>query len=77
MRFKRPIINWKRIDKMYNLDNNAQLIELGLDPQAYLKRADRYAHYEDCNWAIIEFGSTLHKAVEQLESITKQLLNTP
>jgi len=71
---KAPIIDGKKIDKQYDLDNESDLIALGLDPKADLKIADKYAHYENCKYAVIEFGSTLHKAVEQVETTTKRLL---
>jgi len=75
MRKVAPIINGKRVDKQYDLDKEEDLLELGLNPNADLKIADKYAHYQNCKHAVIEFGSTLHKAVEQVESTVKQLLD--
>lgn len=73
MRKKAPIIGGKEPDRQYDLDKESDMLELGLNPKADLKIADKYVHYQNCKHAIIEFGSTLRKAVEQLESTTKRL----
>lgn len=73
MHKKAPIIDGKKPDKQYDLDNESDLLKLGLDPKADLKIADKYAHYQNCKYAVIEFGSTLRKAVEQVESTVKRL----
>jgi hypothetical protein len=70
-----PIIDGRTVDKHYDLDNTAHLLELGLDPNADLKIADSYDHYQHCKDAVIEYGSTLHKAIEQVESTIKRLLD--
>lgn len=69
-----PIIDGKTVDKHQDLDNKANLLELGLDPDTDLKIADSYDHYQHCKDAVIEYGSTLHKAIEQVESTIKRLL---
>lgn len=73
MRKKAPIIDGRKPDKQFDLDNESDLLKLGLNPRANLKIADKYVHYQNCKYAVIEFGSTLHKAVEQVESTVKQL----
>jgi len=71
---KAPIIDGRRPDKQYDLDNESDILELGLDIKSDLKIADKYAHYEDCRFAVIEFkSSTLRKGVEQIESTVKRL----
>jgi len=74
MRKNPPIIDGKAVDKQYDLDKESDLLELGLDPNADLKIADKYAHYQNCKYAVIEFGSTLRKAIEQVESTVKRLI---
>lgn len=66
----------KKIDRQYDLDNESHLLELGLDPKADLKIADKYAHYQHCKNAVIELksSSTLHKGIKQIETTIKRLL---
>jgi len=75
MRKKAPMINGKTPNEQYDLDNKSDLLKLGLNPKSDLKIADKYVHYQNCKYAVIEFGSTLHKAVEQVESTVKRLSN--
>ena len=76
MRKKPPLMDGKRIDEQYDLDNKSHLLTLGLDPNADLKIADKYAHYRHCKHAVIEFksSSTVSKAVEQLRTTIERLL---
>jgi len=75
MRKKAPILSGVKPDMEYNLDDENDLAKLGLDPIATGKIADRYVHYRDCKYAVIEFkSSTLRKAVEQVENTVRQLL---
>ena len=74
MRRKAPIIDGRRPDKQYDLDDVSDMLELGLDPNSDLKIADKYVHYRNCMYAVIEFGSTLRKGVEQVESTVKRIL---
>ncbi len=71
---KAPIINGQRLDKRYDLDDKHDVLTLGLDPEPDLKIADEYSHYEDCRFAVIEYGSTLHTGVKQVESTVNRLL---
>lgn len=72
---KVPIIGGKLPDEEYDLDNEIHLQKLNFNPKLGLKRADRYVHYPDCKHAVIESKSnTLRKAVAQLESTIRQLL---
>jgi hypothetical protein len=71
-----PIINGRKPDALYDLDNQSDLLKLGLGYQAELKIADKYAHYQNCKYAVIELKSnTLRKAVEQLDSTVKRLVS--
>lgn len=76
MQNKAPIIDGKKIDKQYDLDNESDLRELGLNPDADLKIADKYAHYQNCKHAVIELksSSTVHKGIEQIEKTIERLL---
>jgi len=70
-----PIIEGKMPNEEYNLDNKSDLRKLGLDPDVDVKIADKYVHYRNCRYAVVEFkGSTLRKAVTQLEVTVKRLL---
>lgn len=72
---KVPLIDCKKIDESYDLDNDSDLRKLNFNPNSNLKIADRYVHYENCKHAIVEFkGSTLRKAIEQLQSTAQQLI---
>jgi hypothetical protein len=74
---KVPIINGKTPDEQYDLDNKSDLQEIGLNSEVDIKVADKYVHYRNCKYAVIEFkGSTLRKAIIQLEITVKRLLTT-
>jgi len=76
MQKKPPIIEGKRVDKQYDLDNESHVLELGLNPKADLKIADKYVHYQHCKHAVIELksSSTIHKGIEQIETTIERLL---
>ena len=76
MRKKAPLIDGKKIDVQYDLDDESHLHKLGLDPKADLKIADKYAHYSHCKHAVIELksSSTVSKGIKQIESTIKRLL---
>jgi len=76
MHKKVPIINGKTPDRQYDLDEESDLLRLGLNPDIDVKVADRYVHYRNCKNAVVEFkGSTLRKAIMQLEVTVKRLLS--
>ncbi len=76
MHQKPPFIDGKKIDEQYDLDNETHLLQLGLNPKAELKIADKYAHYTHCKHAVIELksSSTVSKGIKQIESTIKRLL---
>ncbi len=75
MRIIIPIINGQKADLQYNLDNDADIKKLGLDPNDKGKISDRYVHYKNCKHAVIESkGTTVHKAIEQIEETIKRLI---
>lgn len=76
MHKKAPLIDGKKIDEQYDLDNESDLLKLGLNPKADLKIADKYAHYSHCKHAVIELksSSTISKGIKQIESTIKRLL---
>lgn len=72
-----PIINGQKPDTQYNLDNEDDLKKLGINPRDNERISDRYVHYQNCKHAVVESkGTTVHKAIEQIESTVKRLLNT-
>lgn len=76
---KPPIIDREKPAKneRYDLDNRAQLQEIGITLQPHLPKADEYCHYPKCEWAIIENkGNSLRNSIEQLESTAKQILTS-
>jgi hypothetical protein len=71
-----PTINGQKVDQNFDLDNEADLTKLGLDPKDKGKISDRYVHYSSCKHAVIEGkGTTVHKAIEQIERTMNRLLN--
>lgn len=75
MPMRAPILYGGKPDKEYDLDDPSDRSQLSIANVAS-KIADRYAHYPNCNWAILEFkGSTLRKAIEQLTDTAKLLAN--
>jgi hypothetical protein len=54
---KNPLINGEkpRPNKIYDLDNKEHLKALGLDPNDNEEKADEFAHYPHCDWAVIEW----------------------
>lgn len=76
MRKKVPIIDGKKPDRQYDLDEESDLLGLGLNPDIDVKVADKYVHYRNCKHAVVEFkSSTLRKAIMQLEVTVKRLLS--
>ena len=73
---KVPIIKGALPDNEYDLDNKSDLLRLGLDSNTDQKIADKYVHYKNCQYAIVEFkSSTLRKALDQLETTAKRLMS--
>lgn len=70
-----PMIYGKTPKIQYDLDNEDHLKTLHLNPQAELKIADFYVQYHNGKWAIIEYGSNLRTAVEQVSSTAKRLVS--
>lgn len=71
-----PFIKGQKPNKEYNLDDEGQLNELGLNIKSDLKIADRYVHYQNCEHAVVELkSSSLHKAIEQIEATVERLIN--
>lgn len=71
-----PIINGQKSDTQYNLDDEDDLKKLKLNPTDDGRISDRYVHYQNCKHAVIESkGTTVHKAIEQIESTVKHLLS--
>jgi hypothetical protein len=65
--------------EQFSLDDKATLIQLGLekdvDPSRPPKIADRYVRYGNNKFAVVEMKrSTLHKAIDQLESTIERLI---
>ena len=74
MRKKTPLLFGKP-DKEYDLDNENHLSQLNIKVNVGTKISDRYSHYPNCKWAVVEFkGSTLRKAIDQLTATVKLLL---
>jgi hypothetical protein len=70
-----PVINGQKVDQNFDLDKEEDLVKLGLDPRDKGKISDRYVHYSSCKHAVIEGkGTTLRKAIEQIERTTERLL---
>lgn len=77
---KNPMINGEKPNELYDLDNKDHLKMLGYDLTDKGEKADEYAHYPCCDWAIIEWkGSAMPKAIRQVEATTKKLgqINKP
>ena len=77
---KNPVINGEKPNEVYDLDNKEHLKTLGFDPSDKEQKADEYAHYPHCDWAVIEWkGSSMPKAIRQVEATTKKLcqINKP
>jgi len=73
---KPPLIEGRKPNDRYDLDDESKLQSLNLDPKSKLKLADQYDHYPDCKWAVIEYKSrSLRDGVDQLEETAKRLLN--
>lgn len=71
-----PVINGQKVDQNFDLDKEADLVRLGLDPKDKGKISDRYVHYNSCKHVVIEGkGTTVRKAIEQIERTTDRLLN--
>ncbi|MGB9960577.1 MAG: hypothetical protein ACPLKQ_08725 [Candidatus Bathyarchaeales archaeon] len=71
-----PFIKGQKPDREYDLDNEAQLNELGLNTKHDSKIADKYVHYQNCKHAVIELkSSSLHKAIEQVEATVERLIH--
>lgn len=71
---KNPMINGEKPKEKYDLDNVEHLKALGLDLNDKEEKADEYAHYPHCDWAVIEWkGSAMPKAIRQVEVTTKKL----
>lgn len=74
MRKKIPLIDGLRPNQDYVLDSASDLRKLGLPSQVQTKIADRYIHYQDCRFAVIEFkSSTIGKAIRQIEATVQML----
>jgi len=70
-----PAINGQKPNEKFDLDNQSHLTSLGLNMKTIDERADRYAHYPHCDWAVIEWkGSTVPKAIRQIQSTVKELV---
>lgn len=74
MRKKTPLLFGKP-DKEYDLDNENHISQLNIKVTVGSKISDKYSHFPNCMWAIVEFkGSTLRKAIDQLTATVKLLL---
>lgn len=63
-----PIIGGQHVDDNWDLDNASHLKDLGLPSELPCKKVDRYAHYRNCPYALIEFTkSAIGKAVKQFQ----------
>jgi hypothetical protein len=69
-----PTLNGERPKEQYYLDNPEHLKALGLNPQDKGEKADKYVHYPQCDWAVVEWkGSAIPKAIRQIEHTVEKL----
>ena len=70
-----PNINGQKPNEEFNLDDKSHLVTLGFGSNYNDEIADSYVHYPHCDWAVIEWeGSTVHKAIRQIERTIEHLV---
>jgi hypothetical protein len=76
---KVPLMNGSKLREQYNLDDQSDRSKLNLpnvDPSHPPKTSDRYVIYQNGKSAVVELkSSTIHKAIKQLETTIKSLLD--
>jgi len=71
-----PLLDGNDYHEIFNLDDPDDWSKLGISLPNRSKRADKYVHYINCPYAIIEQkSSTIKKAISQLEETAKNFMS--